>query len=225
MSKIIIEQNDWHEVYKDLKEEKLKPSTYDDYVISLMGDVKDKRILDYGCGPGVIAKELKNMGGIVDIYDINKQILHIAREQLNICDDIAIDNIQKNIYDFVLCNLVVCIVEDNEVIDIAEKIYNFLKQETGITFIGFCNPKIYNIRETQLDIRHSGNTEYEKNHTYYKEKKEGGYVIPEKHRPIEWYNTAFENVGFKVEDILYTPGYSYKGKELNDFVIFKLRKE
>jgi predicted TPR repeat methyltransferase len=60
MSKIIIEQNDWHEVYEALENESLKPSVYDDFIINLMGNVNGKKVLDYGCGPGVIGQALVN---------------------------------------------------------------------------------------------------------------------------------------------------------------------
>jgi len=222
--RIIVEKNEWDLVYKDLENEKIKTSIYDDCIIKLMGEAGNKRILDYGGGPGVIAKALKDTGANVDIYDINKQILRMANYRL--ADENIMSNkssITQNTYDFVLCNLVVCIVEDDEVISIAEDIYNALHQE-GIAFIGFCNPKIYNIHESQLDIRHSGNMNYEVNHEYLKEKKEGGYIVPEKHRPLEWYNKIFEEMGFSINDISFTPEYIFKGKKINDFVIYTLKK-
>jgi ribosomal protein L11 methylase PrmA len=222
--RIIVEKNEWDLVYKDLENEKIKTSTYDDCIIKLMGNVEKKRILDYGCGPGVIAKALKDMGANVDIYDINKHILRMANYRLsdeNIKSNKS--NIPQNTYDFVLCNLVVCIVEDDEVVSIAQDIYNALHQE-GVAFIGFCNPKIYNIHESQLDIRHSGNMSYDQNHEYLKEKKEGGYVVPEKHRPLEWYNKIFEEMDFSIKEISFTPEYVFKEKIINDFVIYTLIK-
>ena len=222
--RIIVEKNEWDLVYKDLVNEKIKTSIYDDCIIKLMGEAGNKRILDYGGGPGVIAKALKDTGANVDIYDINKQILRMANYRL--ADENIMSNkssITQNTYDFVLCNLVVCIVEDDEVISIAEDIYNALHQE-GIAFIGFCNPKIYNIHESQLDIRHSGNMNYEVNHEYLKEKKEGGYIVPEKHRPLEWYNKIFEEMRFSINDISFTPEYIFNGKKINDFVIYTLKK-
>jgi len=51
----MIEQNDWHLAYEHLAGEVLKTSVYDDFIIGKMGNVADRKILDYGCGPGVIA--------------------------------------------------------------------------------------------------------------------------------------------------------------------------
>ncbi|MDR0231397.1 MAG: class I SAM-dependent methyltransferase [Dysgonamonadaceae bacterium] len=223
-SRIVVEKNEWDRVYKDLENEVIKTSTYDDCIIQLIGDVKNKRILDYGGGPGVIAKALKDLGANVDIYDNNERILKMANNRLsskNIMPDK--NNIPQNTYDFALCNLVVCIVEDDEVVDITKDIYNALHKE-GSAFVGFCNPKIYNVHESKLDIRHSGNINYEENHEYLKEKKEGGYIVPEKHRPLEWYSKIFEEAGFLIKEISFTPEYVFKEKAINDFVIYTLKK-
>jgi len=225
MAKIIVEQNEWDKVYKDLENEVVKTSTYDNYIIQLMGDVKNKSILDYGSGPGVIARALLDNGAKVDIYDINNRILKMAQSRIS--DQNIIYNKNKildNSYDIVLCNLVVCIVQHEEVLGIAKDIYDVLKPDAGIGYIGFCNPKIFNIHESVLDIRHSGNMKYKENHMYLKEKKEGGYIIPEMHRPIDWYDKIFTSVGLKIQKKYFTPEYTFKSKALNDFIIYKLRK-
>ena len=65
MAKIIIGQYEWDKVYQELENEVIKTTTYDDFVINLMGKVNKKKILDYGSGPGVIAKALQNIGASV----------------------------------------------------------------------------------------------------------------------------------------------------------------
>ncbi|GHU78440.1 methyltransferase UbiE [Bacteroidia bacterium] len=224
MAKIVIEKDDWHEVYEALEGEVIKTSVYDDFIINLMGDVSGKKVLDYGCGPGIIGKALEKQDAEVDVYDINKRILKIARKRVpekNIIYDT--NSIGKNIYDFVLCNLVLCIVEDGQVSEILHHIFDALKQK-GVVFIGFCNPKIFKVRETNLDLRHFTGNRYKDNHGYLKEKKEGGYFILEKHRPIEWYNDTFIKAGFRIEKKLFTSPYIFKGRQIKDFVIFKLTK-
>jgi 2-polyprenyl-3-methyl-5-hydroxy-6-metoxy-1,4-benzoquinol methylase len=224
MLKKIIRQHDWHEVYEELESEEIKLSVYDNFIINLMGDVSDKLVLDYGCGPGVIGHALENLNADVDVYDANERILKIACKRVpdkNIIHSTT--DISKNTYDFVLCNLVLCIVEDEQVIDISKIIYDSLKKG-GIVLVGFCNPKIYKIRDTKLDIRHFTGEKYKQNHTYLKEKKEGEYFIYEKHRPIEWYSNIFKKAGFGISKKFFTTPYDWKGKQINDFVIFKLTK-
>lgn len=223
MFKKVIGQNDWHEVYEELEDEVKKPSVYDSFIISLMGDVNGKIVLDYGCGPGMIGDALEKLNADVDVYDSNERILKIARKRIpekNIKYNKT--DINKNTYDFVLCNLVLCIVEDEEVVEISKIIYDSLKKG-GIALIGFCNPKIFKIQDTKLDIRYSG-ARYKQNHTYIKEKKEGEYFIYEKHRPIEWYSNVFKKESFGISKKFFTTPYDWKGKQINDFVIFKLTK-
>jgi len=227
MLKKVIRQHEWHEVYEELTAEELKLSVYDDFIISLMGDVKDKKVLDYGSGPGVIDNELISLKANVDVYDVNEQIIKDARDKKVLDENIRIlDNatsISINLYDFVLCNLVLCIVEDEEAIKVSKTIYDVLKKG-GVALVGFCNPKIFDIRETKLDIRHFADKKYNQNHEYLKEKKEGGYFIYEKHRPIEWYSNIFKEAGFEISETLFTTPYDLEEKQINDFVIFKLTK-
>jgi len=226
MAKIIVEQNEWDKVYQELENEVIKTSSYDKFIIQLMGDIVNKNILDYGSGPGVIAKSLHDLDANVDIYDINKNILEMAGKRIE-KDNIIFEKekISQNHYDIVLCNLVICIVKHDEVLDIAKDVYNAMLPEKGIAFIGFCNPLIYKIHETFLDIRHSGNLNYDVNHMYYKQKKEGEYIIPEMHRPIEWYEKIFSKAGLSVEEKIFTNKYEFNNNEINDFVIFKLKRQ
>ena len=220
----IIRHDEWHEVYEELENEEVKLSVYDKFIINLMKNVDGKTVLDYGCGPGMIGDELEKLNANVDVYDSNERILKIARKRIldkNIKYNTS--DIHENIYDFVLCNLVLCIVEDEQVFEISQTIYNALKKN-GIALIGFCNPKIFNIHETKLDKRHLTGEKYKQNHEYLKEKKEGGYFIYEKHRPIEWYSNIFKKAGFGTAKKVFTKPYEWKGKQINDFVIFKLTK-
>mgnify|MGYP001033257994 CR=1 FL=1 len=60
---------------------------------------------------------------------------------------------------------------------------------------------------------------------YMKTKKEGEYQIIEMHRPIEWYEKVFSEVGLNVKDKHFTPAYELKGKTIEDFVILELTKK
>lgn len=122
-----------------------------------------------------------------------------------------------------ICNLVTCINWDNEVLDTAKDITAFLKDD-GESYVGFCNPLIFNVEESQLDIRNSSGKPYEFNHIYKKLKKEGGYKITERHRPIEWYERIFWDAGLQVIERIFTPEYEFKGNRINDFLILRLKK-
>ncbi len=78
----------------------------------LLGDVKDKMLLDAGCGEGYLSRHYAQKGAIVTGVDISESLVEICRSQPNdnikyhigsICN---LDFISDSTYDLVLCNLV-----------------------------------------------------------------------------------------------------------------------
>ena len=214
----------WNKVVKELKSEKIKLAFYDDTVIPLLGDLKNKKVLDYGGGPGVLASALKKLGADVKEYDVSEDMRSQAAKKLG-AENIyhSVEEIPKGQFDFVICNLVLCIVSEDEVRRIVENIKGALNQQ-GLAFIGFCNPKLLDVPETNLDFRPTPKHEYEQNHSYMKTKKEGRYEIIENHRPIAWYENVYSEAALVHVDTIFTPGYELKGKKIEDFIIFKLKK-
>jgi len=49
--------------------------------LELLGKVKDKKILDFGCGTGIYAKLLTKKGAKVKGFDISKEMIKIAKEE------------------------------------------------------------------------------------------------------------------------------------------------
>jgi len=221
-TKLVAKQRDWHHVAEELKAENLKLASYDNTLLPLLGDLNGKTVLDYGAGPGVLAKAINKLGGDIKVYDINPDMRMQAGQKIGIENVYATtEAIPKVSFDHVICNLVLCIVPEDEVKRIAHNIKLALKPG-GSAYVGFCNPKIFNIKESQLDFRFPTGHQYEENHDYKKVKKEGEYEIIESHRPTEWYQKMFEAAGFKVDELIYTPEYKLHENNIKDFVIFKL---
>ncbi len=222
--KTVSKQNQWSIVSKELQNESIKLKSYDNTIISALGDIKNKKILDYGCGPGILAYVLKNLGANVKGFDISEEMIKACGEKIgkeNVYKNII--EIPKNHFDIIICNLVLCIIEELEVKTVCENISKLLNKK-GLVYIGFCNPKIFSVKESQLDFRFQTGNKYEENHIYKKLKKEGNYEILELHRPIEWYEKVYKEAGLKLLEILFTPEYELKRNKINDFVIFKLCK-
>lgn len=222
--KMVAEQKEWNKVSQELEAENLKLAYYDDTLVSLLGDVKEKNILDYGAGPGVLALALQKLGAEVKVYDINNDMRKSAGEKIgseNIYSNV--EEIPNDFFDFIIANLVVCIVPEEEVKQIMSNIKNSLNS-TGFAFIGFCNPKIFDVEESNIDFRFPTGAKYEENHEYKKVKKEGSYEIIESHRPIEWYEKVFKEAGLQLVDTVFTPEYEKQGLTIKDFVIFKLKR-
>ena len=49
--------------------------------LSLLGDIKGKKILDFGCGTGIYAKILTKKGAKIKGFDISPKMIKIAREE------------------------------------------------------------------------------------------------------------------------------------------------
>jgi 2-polyprenyl-3-methyl-5-hydroxy-6-metoxy-1,4-benzoquinol methylase len=221
---MVKKQEQWGIVSAELEKESLKLQFYDYTLIPLLGDVAGKRILDYGAGPGVLAFVLAKQGASVKVFDICKKMKALAGEKIgreNVYENA--EQISQDHFDFVICNLVLCIVTEEEVAYIARNIRKSLRSD-GTAYIGFCNPKIFDVTESLLDYRMQTGSKYEENHVFTKIKKEGNYEILELHRPIEWYLEELKKAGLNVAEVLFTPEYELNGKKIQDFVLFKLTR-
>lgn len=221
---LVAHQQEWNKVLQELDSENLKLASYDSTLVPLLGNVKDKKICDYGAGPGVLALGLSRLGADVKVWDINADMREKAAQKIgseNVYQ--KLEDIPSGYFDFIICNLVLCIVPEYEVRTIVKNIAAMLN-EKGQVFIGFCNPRIFQVTESQLDLRFPEGKKYEENHEYKKIKKEGGYQIIESHRPIEWYKEVYRDAGLKLVKEHFTPEYELKGNKIKDFIIFQLQK-
>jgi 2-polyprenyl-3-methyl-5-hydroxy-6-metoxy-1,4-benzoquinol methylase len=222
--KLIAKQEKWADVRQELESEQIKLAYYDNTLIPLLGELEGKKVLDYGGGPGVLLSALQRLGAQVKEYDISEDLRRQAGSVIgegNIYN--TPDEIPNKYFDIVICNLVLCIVDEDEVRRIVQIIKNSLTDD-GIAYIGFCNPRLLTVPETNLDFRPVPQHAYEENHSYMKTKKEGDYEIVENHRPTEWYEKIYKETGFILEDTIYTPEYELNGLSIKDFIIFKLGK-
>ncbi len=222
--KLVKNQKQWGAVSAELEEESLKLQSYDHTLIPLLGDIKGKRILDYGAGPGILASVLAKQGAEVKVYDVCEKMRALAGQKIGAENVYELaEQIPEGRFDTVICNLVLCIVPEEEVANIARNIGRFLRED-GVAYIGFCNPRIFDVPESQLDTRLQTGNRYEENHVYKKIKKEGNYEILELHRPIEWYVQEYKKAGLEVAEVLFTPEYELDSRKIQDFVLFKLAK-
>lgn len=87
--------------------------------LSLLPDVRDQRVLDAGCGPGVYAEWLADRGAEVVAFDISEKMLELARERLGdkavlFKADLSqpLDVLEKESFDVILSALALDYVED-----------------------------------------------------------------------------------------------------------------
>src|SRR3989344_3311041 len=170
-------QSQWGKVLKELENEKIKLAYYDNTLIPQLGKLRDKKVLDYGSGPGVLATAVKAKYADTRIFDVSPAMRERAGEKIgkeNVYK--SVEELPSNYFDFIICNLVLCIVKEDEVKRIVKNIRQTLSKR-GFAYIGFCNPLIFDVPESKIDFRILTKNPYEKNHKFRKIKKEGNYEI------------------------------------------------
>lgn len=86
--------------------------------LSLLPDVRGKRVLDAGCGPGLYAQLLKDRGANVVSLDASPKMIELARKRLGDDADLRIADLGKPLeldpvsFDLVLSPLVMDYIED-----------------------------------------------------------------------------------------------------------------
>lgn len=88
-------------------------------MLSLLGDVSGKRVLDAGCGSGVLAAELLRRGARVTGFDASGPMVAIARERLGPTADLFVADLNEPLdelatasFDVVVASLAMHYVED-----------------------------------------------------------------------------------------------------------------
>ena len=100
-------------------------------VLKLLGEVKGKRILDYGCGTAKFTRILKDRGAKVIGVDIAEKEIAIAKLkypdlELYLADDIK--NKMRSDFDAAVLNFVITAIPSKEtILEIFKNIHNFLK--------------------------------------------------------------------------------------------------
>jgi SAM-dependent methyltransferase len=83
--------------------------------LQLLGNVKRKKILDFGCGTGIYGRLLTKKGAIVKGFDISKEMLEIAKEEnpkLDLREGSGYKIPFKEKFDIVLSSLTVHYLKD-----------------------------------------------------------------------------------------------------------------
>ncbi len=121
-------------------------------------DVNGKRIIDFGCGPGLYAHSLANLGAEVTGLDFSGRSIDYARNRAN-QDNLAIDYIVADYLEYTsdqMFDLALMVYHDLAVLSpdqrrrLLEKIYGFLR--SGGCFI-FDIPTITAFDERKEDFR------------------------------------------------------------------------
>lgn len=110
-------------------------------ILKLIGEVKNKRILDYGCGEGRLSRVLYNLGSNVCAFDISESMIKKARDKNNNRNIIytsnsnSLDVFRNSYYDFVILFMVLITINENNLGQVIDRIYRILKKKGKAIFV------------------------------------------------------------------------------------------
>ncbi len=107
--------------------------------LSLLPEVKGKRVLDVGCGPGVYSEWLVGHGAEVVAFDANSKMVKLAKRRLGSRAHVLranleqpLDFLPKASFDLVICPLVLDYVRDWDFV--FRQLYQVLKSKGCLVF-------------------------------------------------------------------------------------------
>jgi ubiquinone/menaquinone biosynthesis C-methylase UbiE len=117
------ELSDWYDKKQGEEGDLWHRALIDPALLRLVGDPRDKTILDLGCGSGYLSRRLARQGGRLTAVDSSLRMIQNARSHdpensLNIayvhCDVGKMDTLARESFDLVFANMSLMDVEDAE---------------------------------------------------------------------------------------------------------------
>ena len=194
----------------------------DPVLLSVFDGLERGSVLDFGCGDGRISEKLDSMGFTVTAYDVdeNRFIARKRRATVNLVKSLS-DAGEK--FSVTLASLVLCTVAgENEV----DSILNELRSRTsdqGKCIISICNPFSDSIIRTANRRIITNPGKYGDTCEYHKIVTETDRERIDYHRPFSFYERKFNMAGFRIDDLIETPGIDFNTLlPASDFLIFVL---
>lgn len=169
--------------------------------ISLLGDIKGKKILDIGCGDGTLCSRLQKVGAMVTGLDGSEQMISVAKKLHQDCDFVVSDLISDNFnldsqFDMITSKMMLMNIKSIKKLSL--NMYKILVTN-GFFVIDIVHPSYPPI--SRLIKNKSRYEELD----YHEEKlgsiEFGGKKFAYYYRPLETYINEIQNSGFQLTKI------------------------
>ena len=213
-------------------------------LLSLLGSVKNKRILDAGCGEGYLSRLLAEMGAIVTAVDYSQKMLEIARERTSAqyaityyrgnCEDLSF--LQSEQFDIIVSNMM--LQDLSEYTKAVKEMYRLLVKD-GVFIFSILHP-CFSTPGSGWEKTEDGTKLYWKVDQYFNEipcEQPWPPTTEDKvllfHRTLTSYFKTIKDTGFVLEDLIepkpskeMIEKYPYFKDDLRmcHFLVLKVRK-
>ena len=176
-------------------------------VIDIVAADHPQRILDFGCGRGSITRCLHEKGFEIIGYDPDMEVISKnVRENPDIryvgYADILKFIDRGEVFDSVICSLVLCIIPDDEIRQVLGDMRKLIDSSGYLTVV-ICNPFSTFVQASNSHIKHDlpVDTEYMSRFSYRKQMYETGNQKDEYHRTYSWYKHLFYQELFDIVSV------------------------
>lgn len=110
-------------------------------ILELFGEVKNKKILDYGCGEGRLSRILYDLGSDICAFDTSESMIEEAKNrdnnrEINYTSNSNFTDVLRNdYYDFVLAFMVFITMKKKDLTQAIDKIQTVLKKGGKAAFV------------------------------------------------------------------------------------------
>lgn len=222
----------------DLNKEVLLTPT----LLSLIGCVKDKRLLDAGCGEGYLSRILADRGAEITAVDYSPRMIEIAKErtpeellinyQRGNCEDLHFLN--NNSFDIIVSNMVFHDLANYK--KAFKEMFRLLVKE-GLFIFSILHPCFITPESGWERTKSGQKLHWNVDKYFYEGTYEQNYGEEEKmflfHRTLTSYINILLKTGFTIESVIEPkPSYEMLKKypsyaedyRCADFIVFKLKK-
>ena len=198
------------------------------FILKKIEEISPNSILDYGCGKGKVSETLSKKKFKVVGFDPDKSI--IQRCKANQSNAIYYDSREKLSlikykFDLVLNSLVLCILENNNDLELVLKDLRRYVSENGDILVAICNPFYIFTQNTEIDekiIPHE--KKYNQIFVYNKRILSSDLYKKHIHRPYHFYVKKFLESNLIINSVNEAEGTNViKFQPASDFILFHLK--